>query len=441
MKGVPCGIPGGGKWYAVEPRGFVCEGREGITTDVDDPAVKAGALFPPKVNEPFPYAYATSWGSPLYVRVPTADEQRHVEGNIEARVLAREAQRMKMSPARRWPESALPTEALPPFLADHAVAPNFTDQHFGDTALTAGNAWVDLRLSLTRAFAAEGRTFYLTSENFVVPADRVRPARLADFHGLELAPPDQPGEHLPFTWVNWKPVVVFHLDEDGSLRATKATMPVEAHATIANDEFVRGPQHYFELKTPPEGLPPGRYFVPAGSASRVDAATELPPNVKETNLWIDISISHQTLVLYRGLLPLYATLVSTGIDGAQDIEKTRSTPRGTFPILSKHISARMAADERAPQNDGDKPDPRYRVDDVPYVQYFHRSYAIHGAYWHDAFGQPKSHGCVNVSPRDALYLFQHTTPAIPEGWHAAMSGRPNRDGSGPEPLTYVHVRL
>jgi lipoprotein-anchoring transpeptidase ErfK/SrfK len=151
--------------------------------------------------------------------------------------------------------------------------------------------------------------------------------------------------------------------------------------------------------------------------------------------WIDIAIGTQTLVMYQGLVPKYATLVSTGVDGAGDIEKTKSTPRGTFRIVSKHTTARMAADEAPPREEGAKADPRYRIDDVPYVQYFLGSYAIHGAFWHDAFGQPKSHGCVNVSPRDALYLFGHTEPSIPDGWHSAWAGK-----LGAEQGTWVHVR-
>ena len=296
-----------------------------------------------------------------------------------------------------------------------------------------------MRVSLLTAFDVGGRPFYLTTEQFLVPADRVRAARLCDFHGVELAKPDEDGLHLPFVWVNWKPVPIYRRDEHGSLNVTKAVLGAQAHAQIAKDEMTAGGQRFFELAEIPEGtdLEAGqRYFVPQGNATRLDALTELPMGITEGDTWIDIAIGNQTLVLYKGLVPEFATLVSTGIDGAGDPLTTHSTPRGTYRILSKHITSRMQADEKPPANDGDKGDSRYRVDDVPYVQFFHAGYAIHGAYWHDAFGQPKSHGCVNVSPRDALYLFQKTTPGVPDGWHAAMGGK-----AGAEPGTFVHVRV
>jgi hypothetical protein len=93
----------------------------------------------------------------------------------------------------------------------------------------------------------------------------------------------------------------------------------------------------------------------------------------------------------------------------------------------------MRADEKPPQRDGDKSDARYRIDDVPFVQFFHAGYALHAAYWHDGFGQPKSHGCVNLSPRDALYLFGKTSPAVPDGWHGVVA----RQYEG----TLLHVRV
>ena len=45
------------------------------------------------------------------------------------------------------------------------------------------------------------------------------------------------------------------------------------------------------------------------------------------------------------------------------------------------------------------------ISDVPYTLYFRMPFAIHGAYWHEDFGMPKSGGCVNLSPLDAKYVF------------------------------------
>jgi lipoprotein-anchoring transpeptidase ErfK/SrfK len=65
---------------------------------------------------------------------------------------------------------------------------------------------------------------------------------------------------------------------------------------------------------------------------------------------------------------------------------------------------------------------KYVLRDVPYIQYFASGYALHAAYWHDVFGTPRSHGCINLSPVDAHRVFLWTEPAVPEGWHAMNTG-------------------
>jgi hypothetical protein len=59
----------------------------------------------------------------------------------------------------------------------------------------------------------------------------------------------------------------------------------------------------------------------------------------------------------------------------------------------------------------------FKLRDVPHIQYFHKNYAIHGAYWHDVFGIARSHGCINLAPADSLRVFHWTEPAVPQGWH------------------------
>jgi lipoprotein-anchoring transpeptidase ErfK/SrfK len=70
--------------------------------------------------------------------------------------------------------------------------------------------------------------------------------------------------------------------------------------------------------------------------------------------------------------------------------------------------------------DSDDPSDAYDHRDVPWVAYFSEGYALHAAYWHDDFGTPKSHGCVNLSPADARWLFQWTEPPVPLAWHGAL---------------------
>ena len=62
----------------------------------------------------------------------------------------------------------------------------------------------------------------------------------------------------------------------------------------------------------------------------------------------------------------------------------------------------------------------FELQDIPYVQYFEGGYALHAAYWHDDFGKPRSHGCINLAPEDARRLFFWTEPKVPPGWHTVL---------------------
>jgi hypothetical protein len=64
--------------------------------------------------------------------------------------------------------------------------------------------------------------------------------------------------------------------------------------------------------------------------------------------------------------------------------------------------------------------------DVPWTMFFEGSYALHGAFWHEGFGRVRSHGCINLGPTDARWLFYWAPPFLPEGWHGvhAHEGSP-----------------
>jgi hypothetical protein len=116
--------------------------------------------------------------------------------------------------------------------------------------------------------------------------------------------------------------------------------------------------------------------------------------------WIDVDIGQQVLVAYRGRRAVYATLVSSG--------RRTPTPRGNYPIWAKVATMDMANQEYE-----DEP---YMVQGVPWVLLFQGHNALHGAYWHNGFGRRRSHGCVNLAPLDARWLFEWVAPALPVGW-------------------------
>ena len=135
---------------------------------------------------------------------------------------------------------------------------------------------------------------------------------------------------------------------------------------------------------------------------RAPRSAPRPAGVGPTERWLDVDLGSQTLVAYEGDRPVFATLVSTGI-GAPG--SPLATPTGVFRIRSKHRAASMDNLEHT----GVVP---YSYEDIPMVQYFTERVALHAALWHQRFGRPASHGCINLSPTDAERLFAFTTPRL-----------------------------
>ena len=105
--------------------------------------------------------------------------------------------------------------------------------------------------------------------------------------------------------------------------------------------------------------------------------------------WIDIDISEQRVYAMQGESQIREIVVSTGID-------RYPTVTGQFQIYVKHLKADMrGVDFGVP----------WYLPDVPYVMYFFSGYGIHGTYWHDNFGTPMSHGCINLTIPDAEWLY------------------------------------
>lgn len=108
--------------------------------------------------------------------------------------------------------------------------------------------------------------------------------------------------------------------------------------------------------------------------------------------WIDIALSSQTLIVFDKCQPVFATLISSA-------KAPAITPTGTFTFYYKEKRLPLFANERVETSES------FYLADVPWLMFFREGWAIHGAYWHDRFGEPWSHGCVNVSPYDALWLY------------------------------------
>jgi len=127
-------------------------------------------------------------------------------------------------------------------------------------------------------------------------------------------------------------------------------------------------------------------WVYVGQRLRIPGSAYGPsPGHAGSERWIDVNLTTQTLRAYEDRRCVYAAAVSTGLPYTP-------TPAGEFRIWVKFAYDDMQG-------------PGYYLPDVPHVMYFYRGYGLHGTYWHNNFGTPMSHGCVNLSNADARWLF------------------------------------
>jgi lipoprotein-anchoring transpeptidase ErfK/SrfK len=111
--------------------------------------------------------------------------------------------------------------------------------------------------------------------------------------------------------------------------------------------------------------------------------------------WIEVNVTTQQITAYEGETPVFSFTGSTGLTYTP-------TVLGEFHIYWKLESTLMSG-------------PGYYLPGVPYTMYFYRGYSLHGTYWHNNFGTPMSHGCVNLKTDDAKKLFEWADPVMPPG--------------------------
>lgn len=144
----------------------------------------------------------------------------------------------------------------------------------------------------------------------------------------------------------------------------------------------------------------GYYFVQAEHLRPLllEDVTPLSPGAPDKRLEIDLK--KQRLVAYEGQRPVFASRIATG-------SFPGDTPIGEHRVERKQPSRHMANDF-----DGDD----FDLPGVPWVCYISwTGVSIHGTYWHNNYGTPQSHGCINLSPRAAQWVYRWTEPVVPFG--------------------------
>jgi len=124
--------------------------------------------------------------------------------------------------------------------------------------------------------------------------------------------------------------------------------------------------------------------------------------------WIEIDLSDQKLYAHEGEKIVYEFLISSG--------RWAPTPTGEFRIWAKLKYTKMEGGKKENNT-------YYNLPNVPYTQYFYKGYGIHGTYWHNNFGQPMSHGCINMAIPDAEKLFYWASPSLDQGKGIAYSSK------------------
>jgi len=137
---------------------------------------------------------------------------------------------------------------------------------------------------------------------------------------------------------------------------------------------------YVPTETP---LPPPTYDEP--SEVPLEPTDSLPDGVSYSGRWIDVDLTNQIVSTYSDSTIVNSFIVSTGT-------WEHPTITGQYHIYVKYRYTDMSG-------------PGYYLSDVPYTMYFYQGYALHGTYWHNNFGTPMSHGCINLRTEDAAWLY------------------------------------
>ena len=109
------------------------------------------------------------------------------------------------------------------------------------------------------------------------------------------------------------------------------------------------------------------------------------------DIWIEIDLSEQALYLHKSDQIISGFRISSGKPAEKEVIG-KDTPCGLYKIYEKYITYPMWGID-------------YHYPDVPFTMFYHKEYAIHGAYWHDNFGIPVSNGCINMNVNDAEWIY------------------------------------
>ncbi|HVK75080.1 MAG TPA: L,D-transpeptidase [Kofleriaceae bacterium] len=373
--------PGGGckkPWFALEGQGWVCgdfiEPSTKPSGGVELPRLEVGEIVPGE------YGKVIEAGTNVYTLPAPAKKARPTKEDLKAGSKTTKAAPKKPAPADVGPV----TKPDPPesrqagLVKGRPLLGSVNVRKFGE--LTSGGK---LYWKITNRGEAE----YL-------PATAIRQHKPSQYRGTRLG--DDTGIQLPIAFV-WPKGGAAKAWTRGAVKGGGNRRQVEQRTVLPIlEEATDGAVTAYRVGD-------GEWID--ASAVRVVKPGVPPPGIRADERWIDVDLDLQVLVAYEGTTPVYATMVSTGL-------KDTPTDVGTYRVWKKASEADMKG------LSGEDP---YSVSTVPWTQWFfpEEGLALHTSYWHDRFGVQKSHGCVNLSPIDARWLYFFTDPQVPPGWSMA----------------------
>ena len=147
------------------------------------------------------------------------------------------------------------------------------------------------------------------------------------------------------------------------------------------------------------------YYVPARHLRLIPEMELKPISGELPNVFkrLEVHLTQQILIAYEQDHPIFMSRIATG---GKFRDGDFSTQPGHYLTFHKRPSRHMAAGNLAAGG--------YDLPGVPWISYFTESgVSIHGTYWHNNYGRPRSHGCINMSPLAARWIYWWTIPVVP----------------------------
>lgn len=283
-------------------------------------------------------------------------------------------------------------------------------QNPSHTAELVKYLWKDVVLPITAITVGDGdppynRIWYRLGDQGYAHSGSIQPVRILPqaSTGLQIPPEGQLAEvTVPFTDTRLSP----EAGADTVCRLYYAT----THWAISYSQDESGEGWYGITDDKLKQV----YYAQARHLRLVpdDELKPISPQVPAEEKRIEVQLDHQLVVAYEYDQPVFMARAATG---ARFSSGNYSTDPGRYVIDRKRPGRHMAAGDRAAPNSYDLPG-------VPWICYFTEDgISFHGTFWHNDFGKPRSHGCINLSPASAKWIYLWTHPVVSPREHSLFA--------------------